>query len=51
GGSVPCSRVSPQAGHSLPPPTIPAGPETQTHNLQVHLRVASPTLYPLGHDC
>ncbi len=30
-----------------PPPTIPAGPETRTHNLQV----TSPTLYPLGHDC
>ncbi len=30
-----------------PPPTIPAGPETQTHDL----RVTSPTLYPLGHDC
>ncbi len=35
------------AGHSLPPPTIPAGPETQTRNLWV----TSPTLYPLGHDC
>ncbi len=35
------------AGYSLPPPTIPAGPETQTHDLQV----TSPTLYPLGHDC
>ncbi len=34
------------AVHSLPPPTIPAGPETRTHNL----RVTSPTLYPLGHD-
>ncbi len=30
------------AGYSLPPPTIPAGPETRTHNL----RVTSPTLYP-----
>ncbi len=28
------------AGHSLPPPTIPAGPETRTRNL----RVTSPTL-------
>ncbi len=28
------------AGHSLPPPTIPAGPETRTHNLWV----TSPTL-------
>ncbi len=27
--------------------TIPAGPETRTRNL----RVTSPTLYPLGHDC
>ncbi len=28
------------AGYSLPPPTIPAGPETRTHDL----RVTSPTL-------
>ncbi len=35
------------AGYSLPLLTIPAGPETQTHDL----RVTSPTLYPLGHDC
>ncbi len=35
------------AGYSLPPPTIPAGPETRTHNL----RVTSPTRYPLGLDC
>ncbi len=35
------------AGYSLPPPTIPAGPETRTHDL----RVTSPTLYPLGHGC
>ncbi len=34
------------AGHSLPPPTIPAGPETQTRDL----RVTSPTLYLLGLD-
>ncbi len=56
GGSVSFSRVSPQswywrrresADYSLPPPTIPAGPETRTRNL----RVTSPTLYPLGHDC
>ncbi len=48
GGSVPCSRA-PQswywgwresAVHSLPPPTIPAGPETRTRNLWV----TSPTL-------
>ncbi|MCJ8743520.1 hypothetical protein PDJAM_G00094900 [Pangasius djambal] len=37
-------RVEESAGHSLPPPTIPARPETQTRNLQVHLRVTSPTL-------
>ncbi len=30
-----------------PPPKIPARPETPTHDL----RVTSPTLYPLGHDC
>ncbi len=34
------------AGHSLPPPTIPAGPETWTRDLWV----TSPTVYPLGHD-
>ncbi|KAB5540146.1 hypothetical protein PHYPO_G00098460 [Pangasianodon hypophthalmus] len=33
--SVVVLRVGESAGHSLPPPTIPAGPETQTHNLQV----------------
>ncbi len=33
------------AGYSLPPPTIPAGPETRTHDL----RVKSQTFYPLGH--
>ncbi len=27
--------VEESAGYSLPPPTIPAGPETQTHNSQV----------------
>ncbi len=55
GGSVPCSRDSPQSWYwrrreywlFTPPPTIPAGPETRTHDL----RVTSPTLYPLGHDC
>ncbi len=36
GGSVPCSRVSPQSW------TLPA-------NLGLP-RVSSPTLYPLGHD-
>ncbi len=35
------------AVHSLPPPTMPAGPETRTRDLWV----TSPTLYPLGHDC
>ncbi len=34
------------AVHSLPPPTIPAGHETQTRDLSI----MSPTLYPLGHD-
>ncbi len=34
------------AGYSLPPPTIPAGPEIRTHNLPV----TSPTCYPLGHE-
>ncbi len=34
------------AGYSLRPPTIPAGPETRTRDLQV----TSPTLYPLGHS-
>ncbi len=49
GGSVPCSRT-PQSWYwrrILPPPTIPAGPEIQTHNLPL----TSPTRYPLGHDC
>ncbi|MCI4391074.1 hypothetical protein PGIGA_G00130030, partial [Pangasianodon gigas] len=46
--SVVVLRVGESAGHSLPPPTIPAGPETRTHDLQVHLRVTSLTLYPLG---
>ncbi len=35
------SRGHSESGHSLPPPTIPAGPETRTRNLQV----TSPTLY------
>ncbi len=35
------------AAHSLPPPTIPARPETQTHDLWV----TGPTIYTLGHDC
>ncbi len=41
GGSVPCSRVSPQSW------TLPAGPGIRTHNLGLP-RVSSPTLYPLG---
>ncbi len=45
--SVVVLKVEEIAGYSLPPPTIPAGPETQTHDLQA----TSPTLYPLGHDC
>ncbi len=44
GGSVPCSRVSPQSW------TLPARAGIRTHNL-VLPRVSSPTLYPLGHDC
>ncbi len=39
GGSVPCSRVSPQSW------TIPAGAENPQP------QITSPTLYPLGHDC
>ncbi len=35
------------AGYSLPPTTIPAGPETRTHDL----RITNPTLYTLGHNC
>ncbi len=41
-----CIEGGESAGCLLPPPTIPAGPETRTHDLQV----TSPTLYPLGHD-
>ncbi len=44
GGSVPCSRVSPQSW------TIPARAGIRTHNLGLP-RVSSKTLYPLGHDC
>ncbi len=43
GGSVPCSRVSPQSW------TLPARARIRTHNLGLPL-VSSPTLYPLGHD-
>ncbi len=35
------------ADYSLPLQTIPARPETRTRNL----RVTSPILYSLGHDC
>ncbi len=42
GGSVPCSRVSPQSW------TIPARAGIRTHNLGLP-QVSSPTLYPLGH--
>ncbi len=46
--SVVVLRVEESASYSLPPPpTIPAEPETQTHDLQV----TSPNLWPLGHDC
>ncbi len=44
GGSVPCSRVSPQSR------TLPARAGIRTHNLGLP-RVSSPTLYSLGHDC
>ncbi len=44
GGSVPCPKVSPQSW------TLPARAGIQTHILGL-LRVSSPTLYPLGHDC
>ncbi len=44
GGSVPCSRVSPQSW------TLPARAGIRTHNLGLP-QVSSPTLYPLGHDC
>ncbi len=35
------------AGYSLPPPKIPARPETRIRDL----RVTSLTIYPFGHDC
>ncbi len=44
GGSVPCSRVSPQSW------TLSARAGIRTHNLGL-LRVSSPMLYPLDHDC
>ncbi len=45
--SVVVLKVEESAVHSLPPPTIPARPETRTRNLWI----TSPTLYLLGHDC
>ncbi len=42
GGSVPCSRVSPQSW------TLPARAGIRTHNLGLP-RISSPMLYPLGH--
>ncbi len=44
GGSVPCSRVSPQSW------TLPARAGIRTTNLGLP-QVSSTTLYPLGHDC
>ncbi len=44
GGSVPCSRVSPQSW------TLPAGAGIRTHNLGLPW-VSSTMLYPLCHDC
>ncbi len=48
GGSVPCSRVSPQSWTWRARASARA--RIQTHNLGLP-RVSSPTLYPLGHDC
>ncbi len=46
GGSVPCSRVSPQSW------TIPAGAEIQTHNLglQVQHSIQCPTIAPCAYE-
>ncbi len=44
GGSVPCSRASPQSR------TLTARARSRTHNLGLP-RVSNPMLYPLGHDC
>ncbi len=44
GGSVLCSRVSPQSW------TLPARAGIRTHNLGLP-RDSSPMLYPLGHNC
>ncbi len=55
GGSVPCSRVSPQSWYrrwrersSFTPPTDNS---CQTRDLNPQPQVTSPTPYPLGHDC
>ncbi len=60
GGSVPCSRA-PSRGikggestvHSLPPPTIPAGPrlELETFGLWVWLSTIRPRLPPIVSNC
>ncbi len=44
--SVVVLKVEESAGYSLPPPTIPAVPETRTRNLSI----TSLTLQPLDHD-
>ncbi len=44
GGSVPCSRVSPQSW------TLPARAGIRTHNFGLH-RVQVQRSYPLGLDC
>ncbi len=55
GGSVPCSRVSPQSWYwrwrerSLFTP--PTDNSCRTWDSNPQPRVTSPTLYPLGHDC
>ncbi len=51
GDLVPCSRVSPHieggesAVHSLPPPTIPAGPQTRTKSNSLSIRPRLPPNY------
>ncbi len=54
GGSVPCSRVSPQSWYwrwrehwTFTPPTD----NSWTWDSNPQPQVTSPTLYPLGHDC
>ncbi len=55
GGSVPCSRVSPQSWYQrwrecllFTPPT---NYSCRTQDSNPHPQVTSPTLYPSGHDC